>query len=251
MNRQLDEMRTSRNLQSRPLPFLSPINGYLEKPKFWTGPPDFKAHIGYGLFFVFSAENIGQGPAISIDIHPTLLIDAKEKLVDKLTSAIKNIDSLKERERIKFYLMLVDEKISFVKAIVNHERQLSALKITSLFRNVLGGCFKTNALYYCDLKNTEKEKFKTCLKILQNAEIDYAKELQAQHKLIDEKREEEAYRAITELNKKFSSEVHCEKVPFEFKLWPGTFEVKPLTEEQYQKELETIGAKHRAATLCI
>lgn len=249
MRRQLEEMRMSRNLQSQPLPFPTPVKAYLEAAKFWTGPPDWDMHIGYRVFIELSVPNIGSGPAVAINFDPELRFERKSGII-KIGTRWQPIDSMREGATKKIEFMFVDRDATIINNALYDNPFSATMNLVTLFKNVLGGSFKSEATYLLNFSDEDVEKLKSWLKVLQTAKIDYAKEIELFEKLVRKDEVSEANDLIRRVSKEFQEKARIEDMPFEVNLWEGSFSVTPLTEEQYKKEVVLRGGGTRAQMLC-
>lgn len=236
MRNQLEEMKTNRELQIQPLPFSTPEKAYIEAPTFWTGPPEWKMDLCYRIFIELLVRNIGNGASVAMVFIPEVFFEDKNGNVTRLGTASSHIDCLKEDAVGKISLMFVDEDYVMINNALFSSSYSATMKMVTLYKNVLGGSFKSEATYILKFSDDEKENLKSCLKVLKTSKIDYSKEIETYNLLRKKNREEDAHVLMKKVRKDFANKFWSENLPFSVTLWGGSFSVSPMTNKEYENE---------------
>jgi len=184
MQQQLDEMKFSRNVEVQPLVYPTGVNLEMELPNYYVLPEhNFKKiRLISRIFVSLKVTNVGNGPAVEIDVIPKLVQlkyrfgssfpdDIGEELLDSLGSRIECI-SLKEGSTKEITFAFFDEKLKFANSILKESFAYLTCIIT--FKNAVGMTFKEfMAFGIYGTAPEEKNQFKLCLKLANTADIDF------------------------------------------------------------------------------
>lgn len=255
MQSQLTEMQLTRNLQTQPLPYPRITKSEIIAPNFWGFPQDEfgKMHLVYTLMFVGSIENLGNSPAVSVDIFPRVVCietrGAKQSDIVCLQDLTPTKEEMLERDwqRIECLPLrdLGAKEIScafpddhaLVESFLSQRISQQQLQLTILYKNILGAGFRTDLAYAIDYPETESEKLKLLLKAMESAKIDFAEDLVQYETCRASGRTEKAEELSSKLRKDFPAKYKLENIHLELELIPGSFSVKPITEKEYAEEL--------------
>jgi len=247
MNKQLDEMQSSRNLQYQPLIILDDCEVQLQAPRYYSGPKtEFKKmELITRLFFRGSVANIGNSPAISIVFIPKISrITENEVLIKSIGRRVECL-SLKEdvSEVISFPFLDYDNVI--IEYLL--ERTHFTMESSILYKNALGQPFKQNIAYNIGLWEPGPDKLeqiekgrefvKSSIKIIKTIEIDYGDKIEDYETLTKINKREEASEIIKELNEKIISKIGGDEINMFIDIVTGSFKVLAITESEYQNEL--------------
>lgn len=241
MRSQLEEMKMSRSLQTQPLPFPTPQKAYIEAPNFWIGPPDWKMDILYRIFIELAIQNIGNGPVVAINFIPEIFFEDKNGKVARLETAWTPIDSLREGATGKVEFMFVDNNSVMINNALYSTPYSATMRLITLYKNVLGGSFKSDATYLLLFSDADKEKLKACLKIMKTSKIDYAEEIERHEALRKQSGKDKSNNLYEKIHTEFPKKSGIENIPFSVELWEGSFSVTPLTDKEYRNELRSRG----------
>lgn len=147
MGSQLKEMKRSREHTSQPLVLVKPLDVYLEKPRLFYNPPEKRYSGGSRLCIGCSVSNLGNSPAVSLDVCACLSIPHKKGDSVEFTTCAEHIDVLPvihsnaSPENISF-MFCEDDNAEIINAIrQNIPMEAPILKICAVYKNVLGACF--------------------------------------------------------------------------------------------------------------
>lgn len=250
---QRKEMAMTRILQNQPFPLILPSDSsYIEPLKMWFDVPKNTVSINSRIFFSFSIENIGNGPAIGVDIFAGLsYVDQKGEVV-KLDPINESIGSMKQNEKRTEEIMFKPQTISqptMAECILkNHlstgipciERETlrpSFLTLTVFYKNILGATFKEKAHFVIRFNEDDSERIKSCLKLLQTARIDYGKDL-SKISSIMKNTPLEAVEIVSRINEEISKKKGCTKIDFEADPINEIFSIRSISEKEYKKTRE-------------
>jgi hypothetical protein len=199
--------------------------------------------IHYRIFIELAIQNIGNGPAVAINFIPELFFQDKYIKVTRLETAWSPIDSLREGSTKKVEFMFVDRNSIMINHALYSSPYPATMRLITLYKNVLGGSFKSDATYLLLFSDADKEKLKTCLKIMKTSRIDYAEEIE-RHEVLKKQSEEGTSSDLFEkIHDEFPKKSGIENITFTVELWEGSFSVTPLTDKEYQNELRSRGAE--------
>ena len=261
MNNQLKEMQFSRTLQTQPLPLLTCQDAKIEKPRFYTSPRiEFsKLSMGYRILFEAEIENVGNGPAVTIDILPRIVCiewskgpsefkplclalkeaPKKHETVESVMERVAFL-SLKEGASQKIHCLFPDRKSVLIKNILSPKYTTNYLDLTLLYKNVLGASFRTKMAYEIEYSDEDLDKIKSYMRAIETSKIDFAEELEEYENAMRQEDPEKAYTLSDKLHRKFIKKHKFEEIPLQLKLISEDFSVSPITEEQYRKEVERV-----------
>lgn len=236
MKRQLNEMEYSRNLQTQPLPVLQSVECYMETPRvFIDVPEDRKIEVLNNIFLKANIENIGIGSAVSIDIVTELICNYPNKKRHETVST--RLDFLKESDHSKYEeLFRIDEGI-LENCLKDSIKQLPFYEIHIYYKNVLGGYFKANYKYKIYPFDEDKEVIKNWLKNIKMFDIDFLDSIEKYNSNL-KTNPDNAVIIFDEIKSKFEKNVQVSKIELPLDLIPGSFFVKPISEEEFNSEVE-------------
>jgi hypothetical protein len=253
MQRQLDEMQYSRNVQVQPLIYPKNVSIEVYLPNYYV-LPEFKfkkMELLTRIFVTLEVANIGSGPAVEVEFIPKLVglktdssfgwkfpDAAGDNLVDSLGGRIECI-SLQEGRSQEILFSFFDSKNRLAQAMV--DKKFAYLVLQIVFKNAVGGTFKELAAF--DIYgNSEKEieNLKQCLKLAKTAEIDFADRVKEFESLI-EKDEAKATDVSKRLHNDMAARFHgCGefgKFTLPAEIASGSFSIAPIPQEEYAKML--------------
>lgn len=247
MGNQLNEMQYTRNVQIQPLLSLNALKTRFELPRYYVGPTtDFrKMELLSRIFFSAKVQNIGNGPAVAIDVIPKL-VSQEDTLVETIGERIECL-SLREGDSESISIMFLDDKTKTIETLL--EKLRINISMVILYKNALNMTFKQEITFVL-WGNDEriKEQLKQSLKTAKIAEIDYAEQLNKFEELKKYGRDEEAgkvYDAIKEkVNNQYKGKMEI-KLPTAVKA--GSFSVSPISQSEYETllvEYEETMKKH-------
>lgn len=241
MRKQLDEMKFRRILQSHPLPLFSVKEREccsVAAPRCFTSPPDFALKPDCHTLLEYNVENVGNGPAVCIDIIPTINFMSETKK-PKIKEACRRINSLKQGEITKeFQFQFISGK-EVLQAVASEE-QNPVLRLEILYKNLLGASFVTLQEYELWLYPEEIEKSKAWMKAFETLKIDFSREISQHDSLRKKGRDDEAHELFTKIDTDFVERVGRQRLQLCLSQVPGSFSVKILTREEYERELSRV-----------
>jgi hypothetical protein len=256
MQSQLTEMQLTRSLQNQPLIFPTIGESKIITPNFWGFPADkFKEmHLVYTVAFNGKVENLGNSPAISVDIFQKIVctetrgsmaseeaLCLEDKTVTKLEElerAWQKIECLPQKDSgSKDILAQFPDDHALIESFLNQRISLQELSLTILYRNVLGASFRTDMTYAIHCQEADTEKLKLFLKAMESGRIDFAEDLEEYKRLRLGQQSEKAREISSRLRKDFPIKYKLENIPLQLNMIAGSFSVKPITEKEYSEEL--------------
>ena len=114
---------------------------------------------------------------------------------------------------------------------------LPVIELTIYYKNVLGGFFKSLYKYRVYSFSEDNEIIKNWLKSMKTFEFDFSEQLKEYDSLKKINRDE-AGAYSDEIETKFEENLPESKLDLSLHLIPGSFYVKPITEEEYYIEIE-------------
>ena len=239
---QLKAMKSATTLQNQPLPFIEPMDkSYLEAIAVFHDVPASETYPACRLFFHFNVENVGNGTAVAIDIVPRLIYTNASGKVTTEEAVCTRIDSLKQKEKIEEDIMFTqDRECAHARNFLSPDRPLSLIELTVYYKNILGACFKEKISFEVWFYEEDEDKLKSCIKLLDGAKIDYAREMQ-EINVLAERDEKRAIVLIAKLNKEVSKKEGCEDIQVVAHSVTGSFSVTSISEGKYRKELKGKG----------
>lgn len=255
MQSQLSEMQVTRSLQTQPLIFPTVTESQILSPNFWGFPADNfqKMHLVYALEFTGKVENLGNSPAVAVDIffrvvctetrgsraseEPFCLEDKTVTKLEVLERAWQKIECLplKDMGSKEISCHFPDDH-ALIESFLSQKISQQRLHMIILYRNVLGASFCTRVEYEIDYEETDTEKLKLFLKAMKNARIDFAEGLEEYERLRG-KHIEKARELSDKLRKDFPAKYKLEDIHLKLSMTPGSFSVKPMTDKEYSEEL--------------
>lgn len=239
---QLGEMRFTRTLQSHPLPIFCVEEREcfgIEPPRAYVTPPDFSIVLDCHSSLEYQVENVGNGPAICVDIVPTIeyTSEGKKKTVRE---ACLRISSLKQGEKT------AEKKFSFtmgkelLKTEVSSE-QNPVLKLEILYKNLLGASFAINQEYEVWIYPEEIERSKTWMKAFETMMIDFSEEIK-KHDVLRKQgpTKKEAEELFDKIDLELVNRVGREELHMCLNQIPESFSVRILTQQDYAKEMQKV-----------
>lgn len=277
MSKQLNEMKNDRELQNQPLPWISNIEFYIEKPKLYYTPPEpiEKRHSVQATYWAeFEIKNVGSYPAVCVDVSslvlvlkdkpnttydscPVTLIDDSSDIVKKkddkylsFEGLSKRIDTLEEKEKCNSHFMFSSdcEGVLLKRLIDSRNIHYPILKIRILFKNVLGACFFLYNIYHLYPPYIDYEispVLKDWLSKMVSFPITYNNELDSLKYLDNSRNVKERKELFKEVQEKFNVSLlnanpEADKEKLRVVPIPGYFVIKPISEEEYKKATEAI-----------
>lgn len=246
MANQLEEMKIERKLQNQPLPYISNISVWIEKPRFFFSPPGpwEQYSVNARCWAKIRIRNIGSHPAVCIDVSGRIEIPNGDKKRYFVSTSI-NIPAIGEKENYPVndgdddeFLFGKDDEGVIIEALrESNVNRLPLLDYRILFRNIMGGCFLLSCKYRLYRKREEDGALlSNWLAEMKSFSVKYKNEIENLRKLEEshsEKRDEE----FVKLKESFSKSISGEDVKLSPWLIPGSFMVKPLSVEEYEKAL--------------
>jgi hypothetical protein len=249
-NEQIKESEKNRILQFQPLPTIIKFEAKIEAPKVFREVPLETPTTKFlpSFLCIYTLEhdlvNIGNSPALSINLQPTVQIINNEGDIKEVKTLYENVDYLKEgeiKEKINFmYSYLGNELIeSLINKNLNvweckHDKIYTKINMSIIYKNVLGGIFKILQSYEIWSYVDDFEILKEWLSQLKNAELKYNKHIKD---IKDTNNETEKKQIFDNIKNEFDAKNTVEKINLGIVPIPGTLEIKPLTEKEY-KEIE-------------
>lgn len=163
MRNQLDEMKTSREHTSQPIPFVTPSNLYLERPRLYYSPPE-KEYSGHSRFHITcDAINPGNAPALSVNICACVMLQQNVGSdCGALKSAMEYLDILSVSgqpitDRKISFMFPDDREANIIDAIRScRPDKAPILRLCVAYKNMLGACFACRQAFQL-FYNTEEQ----------------------------------------------------------------------------------------------
>ena len=189
---QRKEMAETRLLQYQPVLSVEPIlnKSYIEEPIFFNDYPSSKIVLERRFFLKIRIENIGNGPAITVDVIPDLLLCDKEGKVQVVTHGGDKIGPIKQNQELEHRIVFTDNggKPEIAEYMMGAylkreepckgESNFSHIRLKIYYRNFLGVFFKQEIYYKITFFEEDDTTIRGHLKFLQSIDIDFAKEIE-------------------------------------------------------------------------
>lgn len=250
MQKQLNEMHYSRDVQVQPLIYPKEPNATIEMPQYYTGPASGfkKMELMCRLQVDFEVENLGSGPAVEIDFIPKLISKSwyvtlgkpneTTTLVDGLGRRIECI-SLREGDSKTVSFLFSDTELKFVNSLVGHLRNYLSCEV--VFKNALGMTFKETFNFNLSLADfgRDSEILKTCLKTAKTAEIDFGEKTREFESLKQKGRDNDAEKILTQVRKELTARFESckEGVKLDSDMASGSFSISTISSNEYQESI--------------
>jgi len=246
MQRQIREMEYTRNLQIQPFPYVTSLQSEIERPRFYHCPireikKDYgKAKLLYRVRFNARIENIGNGPAINIDVIARLTLEHRDGKFTPIMWSGELIECISVREKDVREIDFVfqgDDQAGL--EVLSRGGSRVHLDLTILYKNTLGADFKVEARYSLRCDNEEERRnLERYLNVLRTAPVDYETQIKRYESLMKQDKWKEASEFfLTAFHKFWEKSDLAERVVLTSMLEPYAFSVIPLNKEEYQKEI--------------
>lgn len=234
MNNQLIEMQYTRNVQSQPLFNFNNLKCQLFTPHFYFNPADRKEIRMYNnLVFAAKIENIGNSPAIAIDIFPDFFSVKDQPLKAQGLGESFECISNEEKDSRKVLISVNDLYSELITSLLN---RVIFLELNVVYKNILGMTFLQKARYVMGPRSEKQgENVKLFNKSILSHQIDYSGDINSYHFQYEQKDYEKAGDILEKLNEKVDSVFEDAFIDFNLELMSGSFKVSPLQESEYQK----------------
>lgn len=241
MKEQLKEIRVSRELESQPLPVLIMKEIKLEKPRVFYSPPEKEYSSQSRYFAPFHLENKGRYPAVNVDCTGYLHIK-KEKTPLVLSTVSEHFPVLAEGSTSKEeeFMFVNDSSAKLLNSILyDNVKDLPVIVVYTHYRNIIGGCFRQVQAFRVMSNSDNADKLKNWLTTINSFGLLYKSELDKIKKLFpydDDKWHEQFDHIKLDFEKRIVDvNLNITLVPL-----PGSFEVKHLEREEYERAREEI-----------
>ena len=249
---QRKEMENSRMLENQPLPSITPSDkSYIEEIQFFFDVPEQIANLEQRLFFEYKIDNIGNGPAVAIDVVPLIKFwDEKGNVVIK-KPVWERIGTLKQNESVEREIMFTNEtgkKPSMVECMMKDflsggtecggHLGSATIELLLYYKNVLGASFEQKIGFDLFFYNRDEEIIKACVKLVESARIDYAKDIEKASLLLKND-SEQANELVKKLNDTLSKNEGCTKILFKGNPKYEDFSIRPISENDYQRVMKS------------
>lgn len=249
---QLEQMEIERRLQNQPLPYIGKINAWIEKPGFFCSVleednPNYPYSANARYWVETKIRNIGSHPAVSIDVSARIEIPSGDEKLCLLATSI-NIPTIGEREdypisgdRGDEFLFAQDSEGALIQALREKDTdKLPVLSCRILFRNIMGGCFLSTCKYRLYPGKAEDDSlFISWLSEIKSFWIKYKNDVEKFERLRDSDKAKWA-KEYAKFKKSFSESLSGEDVKLLSWAIPGSFAIKSMGLEEYEKEIGDI-----------
>jgi hypothetical protein len=163
MDRQLQEMARTRELEAQPLPYLEITKVFLERPRFFYTPPEDKYEATFRLFVNYRLSNRGAHPAVNVITAARVTSHMKNEVIT-LDGGAEEISVLgpgewhpPTKENSNDFLFAEDRITTLLSILRDRSfRNPALLSIRVIYRNILGGCF-ANSWYFAFAPRSEED----------------------------------------------------------------------------------------------
>jgi hypothetical protein len=253
---QRKEMASTRLLQYQPSISLQPLldKSYIEEPLFFSYVPKSRVQLIRRLFVKFKLENIGNGPAIAIDIIPELFVCDEKGKESSIRPGGDRIGSIKQNETKDHILVFFtrDQGADMVECMMKSyvsrgsvppckggSLNLSHMTITILYRNFLGAIFKQVMDFNLAFYEEDEEIIKNTLKFMQSIKIDFANDLEKANSFFDSDYDR-ANVIRKEMNDKLSKSAEFRKIFFDCDPDYENFSIQLISRKEYEKYVKGV-----------
>ena len=237
MRKQLKEMEFSRNLQTQPLPIIKDVECYIEPPRIFKNIPDnFKIVNSTRVCMNTKVENIGIGSAVSVDIIPNLICKFPNEICIQTVS--KRFDFLEERAPDELEVLFITKDEFLENLIECTIDSLPILDLTIYYKNVLGAFFKAVYKYRIYPFHEDMDIIKKWLKNVKTFDIDFSSKIKNYNSFVKINPDgEDANTIYYEMKSEFEKNMQDSKLYVELYLIPGSFNVKPISDKEFNSEI--------------
>lgn len=252
MQEQLNEMKTARRLESQPLPILEITKVEIEQPRLFYTPPEDQHSFHTRLWIRFSIKNHSSFPAVNV-VASAFVVLRNNKDNDVVRCASERVDILAAGQE---YPSNSDIKPSFLfqddreNQILSHLRcrslaDLPVLPIHLTFCNILGGCFILDfAVQLVPKKPEDDDILKRWHSLCTSFQVQYGDDIRHMQKLRKDKKDDEWSVAFDALKDKLKAETGENALEISWMALPGTFKVRSISSEDYQRDIKQTGFGH-------
>lgn len=235
-NLQLKEMKSMRVFQNQPFPLISTLKkSHLEAPRYFYSPPENKTKLLSRIFFFFEIENIGDSPAIAIDVIVKLhYYDEDGKMVFK-QPVTERINSLKKDEKKEVDFMVTGNNVgkNVMKTFFLSDR-MQNLEVIAFYKNVLGACFMEKNAFEIWFYKDDENSAKSCLKLFETEEIDHKEEMHEITRL-KQTQSEKASELLNNLNVELSKKEGCKGIYLVLNPISQEFSISVISDRYYRE----------------
>ena len=249
MSGQLKEMETESRLQNQPLPYINSVDVLIEKPTFFytveVKGNEYSAQARYGARI--KVRNVGSHPAVCIDISARIEVPVKDRKRYFSSTSI-SIPTLGEKEDYTIkkgdlgtFLFANDVEGVLIEALREEEPdKLPLLNFRILFRNIMGGCFLLSCSYRLYPQKEEDDSlFANWLTEMNSFWIKNKNDIE-KLKSLTHSNEGKWREEFDKLGKSFKESMKGEDIKLYAWMMPGSFAIKSIEPEDYEKEMGDI-----------
>ena len=244
-NKQLEEMKMERITKEQPLLSLVEEKFTIESPNFYYAPPDKKYSIQSRYNYKLKLKNDSNSSAVLMDLEAELLLNLDGK-VHKVSACNKRINTLAAGAKTKEinFLFVNDNEVEVFSTLRDiRADRLPILKISLLYKNLNGGCFKIQSYATLIPPKKNKEVLRAWQKIILSAKSDSKEIVQVMEKMNphDDKRNK-IFKDIRTLIKNEIGDNN--EIEINIKPIDELYSIGLIDKEDYEKEIATHGYPH-------
>lgn len=245
MQGQLDEMKTSRQIQSQPLVIPSKCLFSIERPRFYYTPPEDKYSAMSRYHAKFSISNPTEYPAVIVNCRAYLVLRNEDEKQDALGATDEFIDvvvpqlaSESNLNEVSF-MYVGDEDGKVFNALRQPDpRKVPILYTNIYYKNIIGAHFKVTQIFHIFPKDEEFAVLRKWHSCIASFKTNFKSHLNELGKLKN-KNEVEWDNVFQDVKEEFNGQLDSEdnNLLFSASEMPGEFNVKQLSVAEYKKEL--------------
>ncbi|WP_459195763.1 hypothetical protein [Wukongibacter baidiensis] len=244
MKKQLKEMKNDRELQTQPMPWITDIDLMIEKPKMFFYPFR-KVTINSRFHLRLKLKNIGSSPGIGINISAMIYFPNEEEV--KTFSCPSHIVDLLEVDQITFndekHLIFgfePDTDCELFKVLrKGNTPYYPRIIITTVYRNILGGCFSTINNYILHQQNMKQiDTISDWHTKIVSLPITYQNEIEQINNSFNKLPKNEWNQLYYKLKEKLSPSFIGENLILSATSIPGKFSVEAISIDEYDKDIK-------------
>lgn len=253
MQGQLDEMKTSRQIQSQPLVIPSKCLFSIERPRFYYTPPEDKYSTMSRYHAKFSVSNPTEYPAVIVNCRAYLVLKNDADKLDALGAVDEFIDvvvpqlaSESNLNEVSF-MYIGDEEGKLFNALRQSDpRKVPVLYTNIYYKNVIGAHFKVTQIFHVFPKDENLSVLRKWHSCIASFQANFKSHLNELGKLKN-KNEIEWDNVFQGVKEEFDGQLDSEdkNLLFSASEMPGEFNVKQLSAAEYQKELGPVSYAQR------
>jgi len=255
MKKQLDEMQSTRQLDSQPLTVLDVSDICIEPPSIFYSPSGDEHDFHTRIRVHFTLKNHTSYPAVNVIAAGAIALNGSKKPTI-VSSTPKQVDILPAEKtypeeddndaRLPDFFFRVDKENDMLTRFQKKTADLlPVLQAHIVYRNILGACFAVDVAFrLMPAKQEDEEMLKKWQSLIVSFPVEHKEELEKTAALKKDKKETQWKRQLTSMQKETAKKTGEDDLQVSWERLPDSFRVKHLSMEEYKEELETLSVNN-------